>query len=201
MQEAIYPVLTSNIASLHRNNWKQPIRRGNKHPTRGSAPYNVYPTNDGFIAIICVRESHWQNLLVVLGRADLKNDARFATQALRAKNDELVDGLVQEWTKTISKVNATAILKEYRVPAAPVRNLEEVTLDPHMHQRGMLKKIQHPIMGDVVLPTSPIKFHNSPEPNVVLEPSIGEHTDEVLKDWLGIRIDKIALLKTAGVVC
>ena len=66
MQEAIYPVLSSNIASLHRNNWKQPARRGNKHPTQGSAPYNVYPTKDGFIAIICVKEAHWKNLLGIL---------------------------------------------------------------------------------------------------------------------------------------
>ena len=58
MQDAIYPVLTSNIASLHRNNWKQPLRRGNRHPTRGSAPYNVYATKDGFVAIICVQEAH-----------------------------------------------------------------------------------------------------------------------------------------------
>jgi CoA:oxalate CoA-transferase len=201
MQEAIYPVLTSNIASLHRNNWKQPIRRGNKHPTRGSAPYNVYPTNDGFIAIICVQESHWQNLLVVLDRADLKDDTRFTTQALRAQNDGLVDELVQKWTETISKEKAAGILKQHRVPAAPVRNLEEVTSDPHMHQRGMLKKIQHPIMGDIVLPTSPIKFHDSPEPNIVLEPTIGEHTGEILKDWLGIQDDKIELLKDVGVIC
>jgi crotonobetainyl-CoA:carnitine CoA-transferase CaiB-like acyl-CoA transferase len=201
MQEAIYPVLTSNIASLHKNNWKQPIRRGNKHPTRGSAPYNVYSTNNGFIAIICVQESHWQNLLVVLDRADLKDDTRFATQALRAHNDELVDELVQKWTETISKEKAAEILKQNRVPAAPVRNLEEVTSDPHMHQRGMLKEIQHPVMGNVVLPTSPIKFHHSPEPNIVLEPTIGEHTGEILRDWLGIQDDKIELLKGAGVIC
>ena len=200
MQEAIYPVLTSNIASLHRNNWKQPERRGNKHPTQGSAPYNVYATQDGFIAIICVKDAHWKNLLGILGRSDLKDDPRFATQALRANNEDIIDGLVEGWTKTITKKQAALILKECRVPAAPVRDLEEVTDDVHMHQRGMLHKVQHPIMGDVVLPTSPIKFHESPDPSIVFEPSIGEHTGQVLRDWLGLDVDTIEHLKYKKVV-
>ncbi|MDG1886310.1 MAG: CoA transferase [Alphaproteobacteria bacterium] len=200
MQEAIYPVLTSNIASLHRNNWKQPERRGNKHPTQGAAPYNVYATQDGFIAIICVKDAHWKNLLDILGRSDLKDDPRFATQALRANNEDIIDGLVEGWTKTITKKQAALMLKECRVPAAPVRDLEEVTDDAHMHQRGMLHKVQHPIMGDVVLPTSPIKFHESPDPSIVFEPSIGEHTGQVLRDWLGLDVDTIEHLKYKKVV-
>ena len=200
MQEAIYPVLTSNIASLHRNNWKQPERRGNKHPTQGSAPYNVYATQDGFIAIICVKDAHWKNLLGILGRSDLKDDPRFATQALRANNEDIIDGLVEGWTKTITKKQAALMLKECWVPAAPVRDLEEVTDDAHMHQRGMLHKVQHPIMGDVVLPTSPIKFHESPDPSIVFEPSIGEHTGQVLRDWLGLDVDTIEHLKYKKVV-
>ncbi len=200
MQEAIYPVLTSNIASLHRNNWKQPERRGNKHPTQGSAPYNVYATKDGFIAIICVKDAHWKNLLGILGRSDLKDDPRFATQALRANNEDIIDGLVEGWTKTITKKQAALMLKECWVPAAPVRDLEEVTDDAHMHQRGMLHKVQHPIMGDVVLPTSPIKFHESPDPSIVFEPSIGEHTGQVLRDWLGLDVDTIEHLKYKKVV-
>lgn len=200
MQEAIYPVLSSNIASLHRNNWKQPARRGNKHPTQGSAPYNVYATKDGFIAIICVKDAHWKNLLGILGRSDLKDDPRFATQTLRANNEHIIDELVEGWTKTISKNQAALTLKECRVPAAPVRNLEEVAADTHMHQRGMLHKVQHPIMGDVVLPTSPIRFHESPDPSIVFEPSIGEHTGWVLSDWLGLDVDTIEQLKYKKVV-
>ena len=200
MQEAIYPVLTSNIASLHRNNWKQPLRRGNKHPTRGSAPYNVYATKDGFVAIICVQEAHWQNLLGVLGREDLKDDPRFANQALRAENEDIIDNLVKDWTKTISREEAAALLKKKRVPAAPVRNLEEVTSDTHMHQRGMLKRMVHPVMGAVVLPTSPIKFHDSPDPNIIFEPEIGQHTNEILKGWLGFNQQTIKQMRENRVI-
>ena len=200
MQEAIYPVLTSNIASLHRNKWKQPARRGNKHPTQGSAPYNVYETSDGYIAIICVKDAHWLSLLKVIAREDLITDQRFKTQALRAINEEVVDEIVENWTRTKTKKQATELLKNHRIPAAPVRNLEEVTRDEHMHQRGMLNNLNHPTMGAVVLPKSPIRFHKTPESELNIEPTIGQHTTEVLAEWLQISGEKVDKLLQAGVI-
>ena len=200
MQEAIYPVLTSNIASLHKNKWKQPARRGNKHPTQGSAPYNVYETNDGYIAIICVKDAHWLSLLKVIAREDLMTDQRFKTQALRATNEEVVDEIVENWTKTKTKDQAAELLKTNKIPAAPVRNLEEVTQDEHMHERGMLNNINHPTMGDVVLPKSPIRFHKTPESEINIEPTIGQHTREVLVEWLQISGKKVDTLLGAGVI-
>ena len=200
MQEAIYPVLTSNIASLHKNKWKQPARRGNKHPTQGSAPYNVYETIDGYIAIICVKDAHWLSLLKVIAREDLLTDQRFKTQALRATNEDVVDEIVENWTKTKTKDQAAELLKTNKIPAAPVRNLEEVTQDEHMHERGMLNNINHPTMGDVILPRSPIRFHKTPESEINIEPTIGQHTREVLVEWLKISGEKVDTLIRAGVI-
>ena len=200
MQEAIYPVLTSNIASLHKNKWKQPARRGNKHPTQGSAPYNVYETTDGYIAIICVKDAHWLSLLKVIAREDLLTDQRFKTQALRATNEDVVDEIVENWTKTKTKDQAAELLKTNKIPAAPVRNLEEVTQDEHMHERGMLNNINHPTMGDVILPKSPIRFHKTPESELNIEPTIGQHTREVLVEWLQISGEKVDTLIRAGVI-
>ena len=200
MQEAIYPVLTSNIASLHKNKWKQPARRGNKHPTKGSAPYNVYETTDGYIAIICVKDAHWLSLLKVIARDDLLTDQRFKTQALRATNEDVVDEIVENWTKTKTKDQAAELLKTNKIPAAPVRNLEEVTQDEHMHERGMLNNINHPTMGDVILPKSPIRFHKTPESELNIEPTIGQHTREVLVEWLKISGEKVDTLIRAGVI-
>ncbi|MED5473903.1 MAG: CoA transferase [Pseudomonadota bacterium] len=200
MQEAIYPVLTSNIASLHKNKWKQPARRGNKHPTKGSAPYNVYETTDGYIAIICVKDAHWLSLLKVIAREDLLADQRFKTQALRATNEDVVDEIVENWTKTKTKDQAAELLKTNKIPAAPVRNLEEVTQDEHMHERGMLNNINHPTMGDVILPKSPIRFHKTPESELNIEPTIGQHTREVLVEWLKISGEKVDTLIRAGVI-
>ena len=199
MQEALYPALASNIASLEQNGWKQPARRGNRHPTRGSAPYNVYPSADGHIAIICVNEGHWTNLLTVIGREDLVDDERFATQATRAEHEDAVDAVVASWTAQLPKAEAARILKENRVPAAPVRDLVEVTADAHMHARGMLHDIDHPVMGKIVLPTSPLRFSGSPPPEIRPEPAIGEHAQDVLSDWLGLEAEAVLGLKQDGV--
>jgi CoA:oxalate CoA-transferase len=200
MQEAVYPVLTSNVASMHKNGGKAPPRRGNRHPTQGSAPYNVYPARDGHIAIICVQDAHWTSLLKVIGREDLTDDPRFATQALRGRNDTLIDELVEGWTAAMGKYEAAEILRANRVPAAPVRDLTEVIRDTHMHERGMLQDVSHPTMGEVVLPTSPLRFHGSPEPSIRLEPEIGGDTDAVLSDWLGMGSDRVEALRAAGAI-
>ncbi len=200
MQEAIYPVLTSNIASMYKNDGKAPPRRGNRHPTQGSAPYNVYPTRDGHIAIICVQDAHWESLLKVMGREDLIGDPRFATQALRGRNDTEIDALVEAWTRGLDKAEAASILRANRVPAAPVRDVVEVTADAHMHERGMLHDIVHPAMGEVVLPTSPLRFHGSPEPGIRLEPDVGGDTDAVLAQWLGLEGEAIATLRSVGAI-
>ena len=199
MQEALYPALASNIASLQRNGWRQPERRGNRHPTQGSAPYNVYPCADGHIAIICVKEAHWTSLLTVIGREDLGDDARFATQATRAEHEDAVDAVVSSWTERMTKADAARVLKQNRIPAAPVRDLVEVTADAHMHARGMLHDIDHPVLGPIVLPTSPLRFSDSPPPAIRPEPAIGEHAREVLADWLGMDARAVAGLKEDGV--
>ena len=200
MQEAIYPVLTSNITSLHKNGWQQPARRGNRHPTRSSAPYNVYECADGHVAIICVQDAHWTNLLSLMGRADLADDPRFATQALRAQNEDAIDEIVEAWTRSLTKAEAARLMRENRVPAAPVRDLVEVTADRHMHERGMLHDVDHPDLGKVVLPTSPLRFHGSPPPSIAAEPAVGGHTDAVLHDWLGMDGGRVAALRDAGAI-
>ena len=200
MQEAVYPILTSNITSLHRNGWKHPERRGNRHPTNGSAPYNVYQCADGYVAIICVQEAHWQNLCDLMERPELKEDPRLETQALRAEHEDIVDEAVEAWTRTLPKAVAARLMRENRVPAAQVRNLEEVTADPHMHKRGMLHDIDHPEMGKVVLPTSPLRFHGSPDPSIQLEPAVGANTNDVLKEWLDMDDTAVSNLRDSKAV-
>ena len=106
-----------------------------------------------------------------------------------------MDELVENWTKTKTKDEAVELLAKNKIPAAPVRNLEEVTRDEHMHERGMLRYVTHPIMGDIVLPTSPIRHHRSTKRELNLEPKLGQHTTEVLSDWLKMSKDAIAELR------
>jgi CoA:oxalate CoA-transferase len=86
------------------------------------------------------------------------------------------------------------------VPSAPVRDLLEVMNDRHMHERGMLERIDHPELGDIVVPTSPLRFHGADRVPTTPSPRIGQHNDEVYGGWLGLSADEIAALRRDGVI-
>lgn len=200
MQETVYPSLASNLSFLYNSHGGLPPRTGNKHGGLAIAPYNVYATTDGHIAINVVKEVHWQGLLDAMGRPDLKLEPRYATNALRCAVMDEVDDLVEGWTCKLPRDEVTALLKRFRVPSAPVRNLREVMNDPHMHQRGMLETIEHPELGRIVVPTSPLRFHGADKVKTIPSPTVGQHNSEVYGDWLGLTPTEIEDLKTSGVI-
>ena len=108
--------------------------------------------------------------------------------------------MVAEWTAIRTKIEVVATLKQFRVPCAPVRNAIEVMNDAHMHERGMLQHVQHPSLGDVILPNSPLRLHGSERPEPVPSPFLGQHNQEVYGDWLGLGAEGVAALKRDGVI-
>ncbi len=200
MQESIYPALASNLSFLYNSQGGVPPRTGNKHGGLAIAPYNVYPTADGHIAIITVVEGHWHGVLDAIGKPELKGEPRFANNAARVQAMAEVDGLIEAWTRTKTKAEAFAILKRHRVPSSPVRDLAEVMHDPHMHQRGMLERIDHPDLGEIVVPTSPLRFHGADKVETVPSPKVGQHNGDVYGEWLGLSAEEVEGLKRDGVI-
>jgi len=200
MQETVYPTLASNLGFLYTSKGDVPPRTGNRHGGLAIAPYNVYPAKDGHVAIICVVETHWRNLLAAMGREDLAADPRFADNATRVENLAATDALVEEWTRSLGRDEIFAITRRHRIPSAPVRDLREVMNDPHMHERGMLEHIEHPELGDIVVPTSPLRFHGADTIETTPSPKLGQHNDEVYGSWLGLSAEEIAALRAEGVI-
>jgi CoA:oxalate CoA-transferase len=200
MQETIYPTLASNLGMKYNLGGKVPPRVGNKHGGLSIAPYNVYASNDGHVALACVVESHWPQLLEIMGRMDLNGDPRFLTNAMRVKNMAETDAVVEAWTKNLSKREIIELTKRHRIPSAPVRDLVEVMEDPHMHGRGALEWIDHPELGEIVVPASPLRLHGAPKVTTLPSPALGEHNKEIYGDWLGLSDAEIADLKTNGVI-
>jgi CoA:oxalate CoA-transferase len=200
MQETVYPTLASNLGFLYTSDGDVPPRTGNRHGGLAIAPYNVYPTKDGHVAIICVVETHWRNLLAAMGREDLAGDPRFADNARRVENLAATDAVVEAWTRKLGRDEIFAITRRHRVPSAPVRDLREVMNDPHMHERGMLERIEHPELGPIVVPTSPLRFHGADTVETTPSPQLGQHNDEVYGEWLGLSPEEIAALKAEGVI-
>ncbi|OLE31818.1 MAG: CoA transferase [Alphaproteobacteria bacterium 13_1_20CM_3_64_12] len=197
MQEAAYATLTSSLEAYWQSG-KVPPRTGNA--SHGRVPINVYPTNDGYIAMNLAVEEHWHSLLKAMGREDLRDDPRFNSPAARLAHRGETDALIAAWTKTLGKMEIFAAAKRHRIPLAPVRDVNEVMHDPGMHERGFLAEIEHDEIGRITVPTSPLRFHGADPVPLMPSPKLGQHNAEIYGGWLGLSQDEIAALKSDAVI-
>lgn len=200
MLEAVYPTLASPLGLYHTLGNKNPPRTGNRHGGLAEAPYNVYPSKNGYAALFCVSEAHWAGLVKAMGQPELLTDPRFVTQASRVANVDVLDEIVSAWTRELSTDDLVAACTGNRVPCAPVRELNEVVNDPHMHERGALQRVQHPDLGEVVLPAGTMHFADAPRPALTPSRAVGADTAAVLHDWLGLSVDDIERLSSSGAI-
>ena len=186
MQEAVYASLSSNLGLHYGSGNSVPARTGNRHGGMAEAPYNVYPTSDGYIAIICVSEIHWKSLLGVMQRQDLLTDPRFADLKSRVEHVDEIDELVGAFTSGFKKQELFDLLMRSRVPCSPVRDLDEVVNDAHMHARRALEWVEHPMYGRVCLPNSPMRYDGVEPMEIRPSGELGCDNRAVYGDWLGL---------------
>jgi CoA:oxalate CoA-transferase len=197
MEEAAYPTMTSQLEAYWRTG-ETPPRTGNASHNR--VPINVYAAKDGYIAMNLAVEEHWHNLLAAMGREDLRDDARYSSPAARVENRELVDATIEAWSTTLPKMEIFAIAKQRRIPLAPVREVDEVMHDRHMHERGYLDDIEHDELGPITVPTSALRFHGADRRQTKPSPKLGQHNEEIYGGWLGLGTGEIAKLRDDGVI-
>lgn len=200
MQDATFFSLGSNYGMLHARGDAAPERTGNRHGGLGVAPYNAYPTSDGYVVVNAPADHHFRSILKVIGREDLLDDPRLATRTARVQNYELVDELLESWTKGQTKDHVADLMLAESVPCAPVRNLREVLNDRNMLERGSLQWVDHPELGRVALPHSPLVIEGTPRKKLIPHLPMGASNDEVLGGWLGHSVDELAELKSEGVI-
>ncbi len=175
-----------------------PARLGNTHPN--IVPYQSVPTKDGAIIIACGNDNLFNKLCDLLGQPSLKTDARFATNAARVANRDVLDPILDELFGKKTTVEWVAALEGAGVPCGPINNLKEVFENEQVKARELKVEIEHPTAGKVALIRSPMRFSETPVEYTVPPPLLGQHTDEVLSKVLGKTADEIAGLKKAGTV-
>jgi formyl-CoA transferase len=200
MQDATYASLASNLGMVHARGPAAPARTGNRHGGLGISPYNVYATKDGYVVLNCPGDHHFRAVLDVMGRPDLKEDPRFLTRSSRVVNFAAVDELIESWTKTLTKNEVARRMLAEKVPCAPVRDLTEVMHDENMHARGSLQWIDHPELGRVVLPHSPLIFEGTERRPIEPSLPLGAANDVVFGDWLGHSKEELAAYKAEGFI-
>ena len=201
MLEASVMALASALGAFMDGDGGVPERTGNRHPALAIAPYNVYPTSDGHVAIFTASERHWHSIARVLGRDDLLTDPAFASTPARAARMAEIDQMVEAWTRERTKDAVMTALTVAHVPCAPVRTAREIVSDPHLLERGVWVDVEHPRRGKTRVPISPIRLHGS-APSAVERPAplLGQDTDRVLSEVLGLAPEDIAALHAARVI-
>lgn len=200
MQDATYASLASNYGMYHARGENAPERTGNRHGGLGVAPYNAYQARDGYVVVNAPADHHWQAILEVIGRTDLKDDERLKTRTARVINFELVDELLETWMKTQTKDQAAQAMLDKAVPCAPVRNLGEVMSDANMLARGSLQMMDHPELGQVNLMHTPLNIKGVPRLPIEPSKALGAGNDEIYSDWLGYSPTEVARLREEGVI-
>jgi CoA:oxalate CoA-transferase len=199
MVETVYPAMASNLADVFNRKAAAP-RTGNRHGGLAEAPYNVYPASDGYVAIISVNESHWIGLARAMGRPELAEDPRLKTVLDRLKHIDLTDQIVSGWSSQLTRNEIAEICRAHRVPCAAVRDLLEVTEDHHLHARGMLREIEHPEYGDILVHRSPLVLHDAAVPEYIPSARLGQHNGEILSEYLGLSTGEINALRKSGAI-
>jgi formyl-CoA transferase len=176
-------------------------RIGNEHRTL--APYNVYPAgdDDAWIAISITNEEQWQQLVHVMGKAELLSDTRFRDMQTRLQNREALDELMAGWTRERDAGEMTALLQGAGVPAGPVLNSRDLLLDAHLRNRRFYELVEHaqpvglrPIIG------RPFRFRFRDLKVRKGAPRFGEGNSYVLRDILGMGDEEIGRLYVENVV-
>jgi formyl-CoA transferase len=174
-----------------------PGRHGSAH--RLLAPYQALRTADGYVTVGVANQRLWASLCAALSRPDLADDPRFRDNADRLAHQQ---ELQQELEKTLAgrtTEECVALLLSHGVPAGPIRDYAEVLDDPHTSARGMVAQVTHAAAGPTKTLGVPVKLSATPGTIRTAAPTLGAHTEEVLRD-LGLSTAEIAALRAQGAV-
>ena len=197
LYEAVLGVMESLIPEFTIAGYVRP-RTGSILPN--VAPANAYPTTDGEHLISGNQDTVWRRLAEAMGRPELGEDERFATHNARGQHQGELDALISAWTATLSSEQLEAVLNEHDVPNGKIYTAPDMLADAHFAAREAIVTMAHPLLGDFPMQNVVPKLSDTPGEVRWVGPELGEHTDEVLAEVLGIAADGVATLRDQGVV-
>ncbi|MCP1337167.1 CaiB/BaiF CoA transferase family protein [Futiania mangrovi] len=174
-------------------------RSGNRSQYAG--PSNVYRTRDDrWFSMSASAQSVFERLARTIGRADLIEDPRFATNAARVQNAEALDAILQGWfiERTLDEI--LGILEANDVSGGPINTIADLAASPHVKARESIVQVDDPVLGPVAMPGVVPKFRDAPGEVRSPGPAKGQHTDSFFADALGLEPGEIERLHAAGVI-
>jgi crotonobetainyl-CoA:carnitine CoA-transferase CaiB-like acyl-CoA transferase len=175
-----------------------PGRLGNRHPT--VVPYKTFEVADGIIIIAVGNDSQFRLLCEELGIPGLADDPRFATSRARLVNRDQIEAIVQDLVRNLESGPLMERLVARGVPTGPVNTIKQVFEDPFVEARGAVHRFVRE--DGVVVPTVafPAKLSETPADYRYRQPKVGEHTNEVLSEWLELGDEQLGALGADGTI-
>jgi succinate--hydroxymethylglutarate CoA-transferase len=187
-----------NIAQNYLSLGKDGSRFGNGHPSL--VPYTTYLAADAMMAIGIGNERQFARAAEVLGHPEWALDARFSSNRARVENRVAIDGLINEALAHDAAETWLDKLKAVGVPCGRINTVAQALEEPHTAARQMVETAQHPVIGELKMLGIPFKFSDTPGSVRRAPPTLGQHTDEVLAQELGLDVDAIAQLRRDKVI-
>lgn len=176
------------------------VRQPSGTTVTGIVPTNTYRCGDGkYVVIGGNGDSIFKRLMEAIGRADMAEDPRLATNQGRVEHEAEIDSVLSQWTRSLPSDQVLQCLEEARVPSGPIYNVEDIFADPQYQARGMLETVA--VDGEsITIPAIAPKLSHTPGSTEWAGPAVGSHTQEVFGELLGLNEAELAALVEQGVV-
>ncbi len=173
-------------------------RTGNDHPS--ASPYGVYKVDDGFLLVATFNDREFARLAAALDHAEWIDDPRFAKNAARVAHRADLAALLTQALAGRGKAEWVALLNAATVSCGPINSMADLEHDPQVIARGLIVPMEHAVNGTIHTVASPLRLSESPVSYRFAPPRIGEHSEAVLHDWLGLAAQQCAALRAQGAI-
>jgi crotonobetainyl-CoA:carnitine CoA-transferase CaiB-like acyl-CoA transferase len=175
---------------------QSPTRMGNQHPT--ITPYETYRCQDGYINLACGNDGMWRAFCKAAGHESWANDERFRTNADRVQNRRALSSLMEPVLLEKTMQEWIELLRAVGIPCGKIQSVGEICEDPQIIARDMVVTVEHPKAGAMRVTGVPVKLSDTPGAVTLPPPLLGEHSGQVLTEWLQMSAAEVDRLRQAG---
>ena len=186
----------ANVASAYLCSDEIPKRWGNASPT--IVPYQTLPTSDGWMIVAAGNNGQFRHFVTAGNEAHLADNPLYSENPMRVKHREQLVPLLEEMTRKKTKAQWIALLEKANVPCGPINNFQEVFENEQVKARDIQINVPHPTAGSMKLVASPMRLSKTPVEVRMAPPTLGQHTDEILHERLGLNAQDINSLRENG---
>jgi crotonobetainyl-CoA:carnitine CoA-transferase CaiB-like acyl-CoA transferase len=175
---------------------------GNQDANQMAAPHGCYRCQgaDRWCVIAVHQEGEWKALCRAINHLEWLEKDEFSNLAKRIENRAYLDGLIEEWTRQRTPEEVVDIIQGTGVPAGIVQNAEDLVEDPHLCSRKFFLPMAHPILGEFLADSSPIRFAEDLENRWEPAPALGEHNSQIFMELLGLTEEQLSSYIRQGVI-